>query len=272
VRPPLDYLALRLIRRAMPQAIVEWMLTNQVVIRPGLETGRPESALARYQELASVQLPIAGSRILVFGYGGTYGIALALLEQGAAHVYLHDPYASVRHSLNRRLPQARLQRYFSPGNGNWIPDPRYVTILTDQLPDVAKSLPDSVDFVLSNSVFEHVEDVPANVKACAAITKPRGYNLHLIDLRDHFFKYPFEMLRYSEDIWRSWLNASNNLNRWRYKDYEGCFAGAFRTCKARRRTVLMDQFNAMRASIRNEFLTGDDQIDAAGLMLVECWK
>ena len=272
MRPPLDYLALRLIRRAMPQAIVEWMLTNKVVIRPGLETARLESALSRYQELASVQLPVAGSRTLVFGYGGTYGIALSLLEQGAAHVYLHDPYASVRHGLNRRLQQERMQRFFAQANGNWMPDPRYVTTLTDQLPDVAASLADSVDFVLSNSVFEHVEDVPANVKACTAITKPGGYNLHLIDLRDHFFKYPFEMLRYSERDWRSWLNASNNLNRWRYKDYEGCFAGAFRTCTVRPRTVLMDQFNAMRTSIRKEFLTCDDQIDAVGLMLVECWK
>jgi SAM-dependent methyltransferase len=272
VRPPLDYLALRLIRRAMPQAIVEWMLTNEVVIRPGHETRRPESALSRYQELASVRLPIAGSRILVFGYGGTYGIALSLLEQGAAHVYLNDPYASVRHGLNRRLPQECMQRFFAQADGNWIPDPRHVTPLAAPLPDLSASLAASVDFVLSNSVFEHVEDVTAHVEACAAITRPGGYNLHLIDLRDHFFKYPFEMLRYSEPVWRSLLNASNNLNRWRYKDYEGCFAGAFRTCKVRPRTVLMDQFSAMRNSIRNEFLTGDDQIDAVGLMLVECWK
>jgi hypothetical protein len=125
---------------------------------------------------------------------------------------------------------------------------------------------------LSNSVFEHVEDVPAHVEACAAITRAGGYNFHLIDLRDHFFKYPFEMLRYSEPVWRSLLNASNNLNRWRYKDYEACFSGAFRTCKARPRTVLTGEFNAMRHSIRDEFLTGDDQIDAVGLMLVECWK
>jgi SAM-dependent methyltransferase len=256
----------------MPQAIVEWMLTNEVVIRPGHETRRPESALSRYQELASVRLPIAGSRILVFGYRGTYGIALSLLEQGAAHVYLHDPYASVRHGLNRRLPQERMQRFFAPGNGNWIPDPRYVTILTDQLPDVAASLADTVDLMLSNSVFEHVEDVPANIEACAAITKPGSYNLHLIDLRDHFFKYPFEMLRYSEDAWRSWFNASNNLNRWRFKEYEACFLDAFRNCKVRPRTVLTDQFDAMRDSIRREFLTGDDQIDAVGLMLVECWS
>jgi hypothetical protein len=68
-----------------------------------------------------VQLPAAGSRTFVFGYGGSYGIALALLEQGASNVYLQDPYASVRHGLNRRLPQERMQRFFEQANGNWHP-------------------------------------------------------------------------------------------------------------------------------------------------------
>ena len=57
-----------------------------------------------------------------------------------------------------------------------------------------------VDLVLSNSVLEHVQDVDATIKALAALTDSNGMQIHFIDLRDHYFKYPFEMLCYSDKI------------------------------------------------------------------------
>lgn len=270
--PPVEYLALRLVRRAMPQRVIDWMLTNKVYLRPGSETSMLDSAWSMYREISGEALDVAGRTVLVFGYGGTFGLALSLLEQGARHVYLQDPFVAIRTAANRRLPADRMARFFQRVDGDWVPDPQTVTIATRHLPAMADELRDSVDIVLSNSVFEHVDDVQANVVACAAVTKPGGYNLHLIYLRDHFFKYPFEMLRYSEPVWRGWLNASNNLNRYRYRDYERCFRTSFDRARARPRRVLRDEFEAMRGAIRPEFLSGNDEVDACGTMIVECWK
>jgi hypothetical protein len=36
----------------------------------------------------------------------------------------------------------------------------------------------------------------------AALTRPDGLHLHFVDLRDHFLKYPFEVLCYSEGVWK----------------------------------------------------------------------
>ena len=137
------------------------------------------------------------------------------------------------------------------------------------LEQYARRRPASVDLVVSSSVLEHVEDVPSLVRACAELTAPGGANLHLIDLRDHFFKHPFEMLCYDERTWRRWLNASNNLNRLRLPAYRAIFAAAFEHVRVEVESHLRDEFRRARPRIRSEFLTGDEEIDAAALVRVE---
>jgi hypothetical protein len=46
-------------------------------------------------------------------------------------------------------------------------------------------------------------------------------------MRDHFFKYPFEMRCYSEKSWRRFLNPGSNLNRLRVWDYVRLFSSRF---------------------------------------------
>jgi len=60
-------------------------------------------------------------------------------------------------------------------------------------------------------------------RALARLTRPGGMHLHYVDMRDHFFKYPFEMLTYSKQTWQSWLNPTSNLNRYRIPDYRRAF-------------------------------------------------
>ena len=64
--------------------------------------------------------------------------------------------------------------------------------------------------------------------ALAGLTAAGGLNIHFVDLRDHFFRYPFEMLHYSEAAWRRWLNPTSNHNRYRVWDYRRVFEAAFR--------------------------------------------
>jgi len=52
---------------------------------------------------------------------------------------------------------------------------------------------------------------------------PGGIGVHLVDLRDHNlqFRYPFEMLTFSDTTWERWLNLRGGfyVNRWRAPDY-----------------------------------------------------
>ena len=267
---PLDYLVLRTLRRMAPQSVVDWMLDQGVYLKPGRDTSRPEESIRVYREAGTrAAQSIAGRRILVFGYGGGLGVALGLLEADAEHVYLQDPFAPVRTARNRRLPAERMARFFRGGPHDWQPDPARVTIVREHLPDFAAHHEASIDWVVSTSVFEHVADVEPNIAACARVTRPGGLNIHEIDLRDHYFKYPFEMLCHSETVWRKWLNASNNLNRWRLRQYREVFGRHFKSVDLRTILELRDQLALARKRIRPEFLTGDDAVDAAGLIVVE---
>lgn len=267
---PIDYLALRTLRRMTPQKIVDWMLDQGVYLKPGRDTDQPDESVRVYCEAGRrAAQSIAGKRVLVFGYGGSLGVALGLLEAGAEHVYLQDPFAPVRSARNRRLPADRMARFFRGGPQDWHPCPERVTIVREHLPDIAPRHEAAIDWIVSTSVFEHVADVESNIAACARIMRPGGINVHQIDLRDHYFRYPFEMLCHSEKVWQKWLNASNNLNRWRLRQYETAFVRHFQSVGVRVRLSLATQLSMAKKRIRSEFLTGHDEVDAAGLIVIE---
>jgi SAM-dependent methyltransferase len=59
-----------------------------------------------------------------------------------------------------------------------------------------------VDLILSASVLEHLRNPEAVMAECARILKPGGFMINVVDMRDHFFKYPLEMLKYPDWGWR----------------------------------------------------------------------
>jgi hypothetical protein len=125
-----------------------------------------------------------------------------------------------------------------------------------------------VDLVFSSDVFEHLEEVNSITEALAKVMHPKGTQVHFIDLRDHFFKYPFEMLCYSDPIWRHWLNPGSNHNRYRLTDYRRVFELFFKKVAVEAMAKDEAAFQAAYARIRPEFLTGDAQIDAVTLIQV----
>jgi len=130
----------------------------------------------------------------------------------------------------------------------------------------------AVDCVLSNSVFEHLQDVAGITRALAGLTKPDGIQLHFVDLRDHYFKYPFEMLSYSERVWRNLLNPTSHLNRFRVMDYRKVFEDEFQNVEIHVLERLEKEFDAVRSRIRPEFIHGDPSIDSAALIRIIAQK
>ena len=269
---PLEYWLLRLARRHVPERVAQFLLDRGLYLKPGEETARPDLVAHRYAEraeAAGVKLP--GATVCVVGYGGSYGVGLHLLALGAGHVLLQDPFAPAKTARNRSLSPALRDRFGSGTGDDWRPDPDRITEVHEHLDAFAEKHPASVDLVVSNSVLEHVEDVASLVHACARVTASGGLNVHYIDLRDHFFKYPFEMLCYSSDTWQRWLNPAGNLNRLRVPEYRAMFASAFASTELCVLESLVDELRATRPRIRDEFLTGDETTDAATLIRLECW-
>jgi hypothetical protein len=129
---------------------------------------------------------------------------------------------------------------------------------------------EKVDLVLSNSVFEHVrEPLPVAVQL-AKMTKAQGSQLHFIDLRDHYFKYPFEMLCYRDQTWNRWLNPTSHLNRLRIHNYREIFQQAFRHVEIVMDASDKDDYLASLNRIKPEFISGNPEEDSATLIHVVC--
>jgi SAM-dependent methyltransferase len=265
----LPYLIPRLVRHFLPEKLVRTLLLRNIIIHPGLETDNPLAAVKRYVEVLSEHgLSFQGKRVLVFGYGGRFDIGLGLLKAGAAHVILCDKYAPPDEVHNQRV-FASEEKYFFMEKEGLRPRPEWITLLEADIRDAqATKQIEPVDFVISSSVYEHLDDVEGITRALANLTKPDGLHIHYVDLRDHYFKYPFEMLRFSEHTWRTWLNPSTNHNRYRLWNYRDAFKSCFAQVEIKILTREEDAFRKLLPRIRPEFVSGNLEEDAVGVILL----
>lgn len=265
----LPYLIPRLIRHFLPERVVRMLLLRNIIIQPGLETNNPFAAVQRYVDVLALHgRSFEGKRVLVFGYGGRFDIGFGILKAGAAHAILCDKYAPPDDSHNQHM-FAPEKQYFVVENKRLCPRPEWMTLIEADIRDVhaARRL-DPVDIVISSSVYEHLDEVEGITQALAGLTKPDGIQIHFVDLRDHFFKYPFEMLRFSEGTWRRWLNPSSNHNRYRIWEYRRVFESCFEEVEIEVLTREEDAFRKLLPRIRPEFVSGDIEQDAVGVIQV----
>jgi len=253
----------------MPEKLVRVLLLRNIVIKSGLETNNPLAAIQRYVDALSERgLSLQGKRVLVFGYGGRFDTGFNLLKAGASHVVLCDKYAPPDNRHNQRL-FAPEDKYFAPTSDGLRPRSEWMTLVEADIRDtqVGNTIV-PVDIVLSSSVYEHLDDVEGITYSLTALTKPDGLHIHFVDLRDHYFKYPFEMLRFSEKTWQRWLNPSSNHNRYRLWNYRDVFNSCFGEVEIKILTRNDKAFQKLLPHIRPEFISGNVEEDAVGTIRV----
>lgn len=263
------YVFLRLLRHFMPERLARFLLKRRWIIRPGLESSDPPAAVEQYiAALSACGHSIQGKRILLFGYGGRFAVGAELLRRGAAHVVLCDHFVLLDTERNLQLLPAYAD-FFTLEDGEVRPRSEYLTVLHGDVrsAEIQNSV-SAADYVLSTSVYEHLDDVEGITRALANLTSPRGAHLHFVDLRDHYFKFPFEMLTFSERTWKKFLNPGSNLNRFRLRDYQRVFEAFFQTTEIYVLERNLPEFQKARPRILPEFLTGDDEIDSVMLLRV----
>ena len=263
---PSAYVILRLLRHIMPEGLAQVFLRRGWFIRAGAETMYPASVARFYlEQLSRFDIDLADRRILLFGYGGRFDLAIGLLESGAAHVVVCDQLAEPDHSHNAGL-LSRYPQYLEKVGGRVVPDEARITTLHNDIRTVDGLHP--VDIVLSNSVFEHLRDVPGVTEALARLTHSNGIQIHRIDLRDHYFKYPFEMLRFSAKVWARFLDPSSHHNRYRLWDFRQTFERKFGKVDVEILHSDPEEFERIRDHIREEFVSGNMSEDAATIILL----
>ena len=263
----LPYLLPRVMRHFMPESMARFLLKRRWIIRPGLESSDPFVAVDQYSAgLSAYGKSIKGKRVLVFGYGGRFAVGVELLRRGAAHVVLCDHFVLLDKERNLELLPDYAD-YLVTENDDVKPRSEFITLFHGDIREdsIQKQIAE-VDYVLSTSVYEHLDDVKGITHALAKLTVPNGVHLHFVDLRDHFFKYPFEMLTFSERVWKNFLNPTSNLNRFRLTDYREVFDAYFQKMNITVLERLEDEFRAACSRIRPEFLTGEESVDAVTLI------
>jgi SAM-dependent methyltransferase len=79
---------------------------------------------------------------------------------------------------------------------------------------------DSVDFIYSCSVLEHVKDPKLAYAEMARVLRPDGFLSHMIDLEDHCHPDPYDFLRYGDRLWSLMQSRSPGFtNRLRASDH-----------------------------------------------------
>ena len=265
----LAYLVPRLVRHFLPESVTRFLLLRSLIIAPGLETAEPHAAVENYARLlASRGDSLRGKRVLVIGYGGRFDIGIGLLEAGAEFVLLCDKYARPDDRHNARLlalhPDAL---HLKDGRPRPRTD-RMQLLEADLRQFEAPSANRRYDLAISNSVMEHVREMESTVRALARWSTVDCRQIHFVDLRDHFFKYPFEMLRYSNEVWSRWLDPTSHHNRRRIWDFRKVFESVFEETEITPLARDREAFRRIQPHIRPEFTSGDEAVDSVTLIRI----
>lgn len=208
-----EYVPLRLLRR--------FLLSDSLLLRFGelfpyyktnLNQADPGRLVNDYQRLlAAVDFSPRSRRILEIGVGRTNSTAYemaARFDPGA--VISFEPYVPFAIREDGKLLAALASKHAC--------DPKKIAANVSRLTEL-KTVPDgSIDLVLSSSVLEHVTDPPSLFRELARVLTPNGAMLHVVDYRDHFFKYPYHFLQFSKATWNRWLNPGD-IPVWRLYDH-----------------------------------------------------
>ncbi len=252
-----EYIALRLVRRFVfsertANRFARWL----PYYAPNQNELHPEEIVSRYTRFLRTEgLTLHGQNVLEVGAGRTNLVGYGLIAAGATSATLLEPYVAFDTKRDKELQGSHTQ--FAAVNST----------LVSRVQNFAEVEPRSVDILLSNSVLEHVRDLASFFKGCKRVLAANGVMLHLVDYRDHFFKYPYGFLTFSADTWRRWLDPGD-LPRWRLPDHAHAMRTAGFEVTELERTVQPLEFQKVHELLDSQFLAmGEDaQVTFAVIM------
>ncbi|MCI0654907.1 MAG: class I SAM-dependent methyltransferase [Methylococcaceae bacterium] len=208
----LEYVLLRLVRRFLaPDALLRRFGRWFPYYRAHLSQDAPDAIVDRYVKyLARRRVDIAGATILELGAGATNSCGYELAARRARHIFCVEPFVPFEADLDRKTLALTAARH---GQGM-----ESLAAATERLLDIRRIPDRAVTVILSHSVLEHVQQPRQLFTEMRRVLTDGGAMLHLVDYRDHFFKYPLHFLQFSSATWNRFLNPGD-LPRWRLTDH-----------------------------------------------------
>jgi SAM-dependent methyltransferase len=171
------------------------------------------------KRLEGIGTDLENKHILDVGSGRYARVALRMLRAGADRVTLVDMYAVELSEHGHELALLRdcIGLGLDPGDAL----ARIRVCRRDFVSLPAATPEEAADIVSSAAALEHACAPYSVLSKCWEWLKPGGVTSHFVDLRDHPSTLPFEMLTFSDRVWKRWLNPRGGfgLNRWRLTDY-----------------------------------------------------
>lgn len=178
-------------------------------------------------------LTFKDKQILELGPGNSIALALNCLCNGAKKYQMVDKYPRILKTEKQAQYVLEQINYFEKKYRRSLNDfinkdtldfnLDILTYTQDSVEDLRTVPSESIDAVLSISVFEHVKDVDKSFQEMKRVLKTGGVMCHKIDLRDHYnFNKPFKFLKYSGFVWNIFLTKEgfSYTNRLRVDDFE----------------------------------------------------
>ncbi len=244
----LEYLPLRLLRRFVfrDALLLRWGHLLPYY-RTNLNQTDPAPLVASYALHVALEGDLA--ELLEIGVGATNSTGYELAARcPRARVTLLEPFVPLDKAADATL-LARVAAH----HGH---DPLALAGRVRRVTTLAGEPPGKFDLILSSSVLEHVSDPASLFRDLRRVIAPAGVMLHLVDYRDHFFKYPFHFLQFRRATWERWLNPGD-LPRWRLYDHiEALEASGFSVTTPETRTD-PSQFDRIAGRLSPDFRRGD---------------
>lgn len=197
-----EYVALRLARRFLFPTVPRRLARLLPYYRANVSETQPDETCAMYAQwlgVAGRNLEQCG--VVEVGSGATNGAGYALACAGVRRVWCVEPFVEFD-----RKTDARLLRRLAREHGRNPSDLMSVVRRCVSLDEVGAGVG---DVVVSHSVLEHVSNLASLCDAMYRVLAKDGSMLHVVDYRDHFFKYPLHFLQFSSRTWAAFLDPGD---------------------------------------------------------------
>ena len=201
------------------------------------DAGHALNIFHHHFDRVATYLDSKGFSVLELGVGDSVATAQIAHAFGASNSYLVDvgKFATEDMGYYQRVTKLLKSKgldpvQLDPGDTlNQMLSHCHAQYMIDGLSSLTSIVDDSVDFVWSEAVLEHVRlsEFDQTLAELHRITRADGVLSHRIDLRDHL-DYSLNNLRFSESVWESEFMAGSGFytNRIRYSDMIDRFESA----------------------------------------------
>ena len=249
------YFSARVARRFLPLASLPKPWREKLPgLRPNLGELRQDGIWHIYRK--NVPVPpdqwVEGRSVLEIGTGRTNGSCYMLVAHGARHAVSFEPF--------RPLDSGRDAKQLADVSTACKWDETALSARVSRVTTIGVLPDEAFDTVLSLAVLEHVTDMTLLANDLWRVLKPGGVMLHIVDYRDHFFRYPYHHLLWSDKTWERWLDPGD-LPRWRISDHVSFFTKRGFSTRILKSSVIESEFVKIESRIHPSLKSRYDKHD-----------